>query len=236
MTKVTTGIIIFSRMDSNRLPGKALLDISGRPMIGRVIDRSKCIKGADHVIVATSSREIDDPIASFAEAENVSVFRGSADDVGERALGACDKFGLTKFARICGDRPFFSPSVISHLISIHNEPNIDISTTMFPRTYPPGLTGEVLSTSALRKAMLETNEVTDHEHITAYFYKHPNKFTICNLDSPDYLDLDGLSLVVDTESDLERARWIASRLHDFPDKSNDLVEVVRLAREWEHLQ
>ena len=37
------GAIIFSRMDSKRLPGKALVEIEGRSMLGRVIDRAKRI-------------------------------------------------------------------------------------------------------------------------------------------------------------------------------------------------
>lgn len=232
---MSVGVIIFSRFDSKRLPGKALLDISGRPMLGRVIDRAKCIKGVDHLIVATSSRAVDDPIVSFAMSENVEVFRGSVDNVGERALGACDKFGLTKFARICGDRPFFAPKVISDLIVMHNQVNVDITTTMFPRTYPPGLTGEIVSTLALQKAMSETKEASDIEHITSYFYRHPEEFSIHNLDSPKELDLDGLHLVVDDKTDLVRARWIASQLGDSREIFSDLSEVVRLAREWDCL-
>ena len=58
------GAIIFSRMDSKRLPGKALVKIGGRPMLGRVIDRSKCTM-TDNIIVATSFREIDNEIVLF---------------------------------------------------------------------------------------------------------------------------------------------------------------------------
>jgi len=233
MKNLNTGVIIFSRMDSIRLPRKALLDISGRSMLGRVIDRAKRIKGVGEVVVATSSRDIDEPIASFAIAENVGVFRGSIDDVSDRALGACDKFGFTKFVRICGDRPFFDPMVLTRLVSMHNEFKVDITTTMFPRTYPPGLTGEVVSVQALQNAMLKTSEVEDHEHVTSYFYKHPHEFSIRNIDAPNELDLEGLNLVVDTESDLVRARWIASRLEESREKFYDLPEVVRLARAWE---
>ena len=59
MDSIKLGIIIFSRFDSQRLPGKALLDIEGRCLLGRVIDRAKLIKGTNEIIVATSNREID---------------------------------------------------------------------------------------------------------------------------------------------------------------------------------
>ena len=48
------GAIIFSRFSSERLPGKALIDISGRSLLGRVIDRTREIQGIDKIIVATS--------------------------------------------------------------------------------------------------------------------------------------------------------------------------------------
>ena len=155
---MSVGIIIFSRMDSNRLPGKALIDIFGRPLLGRVIDRAKHVKGADRVIVATSSRSIDNPIVSFAESESVDVYRGDVDDVAGRALEACKAFDLAKFARICGDRPFFDPELVSRLITMHNELDIDIVTTMFPRTYPPGLTTEIISTDSLERVLSKTRD------------------------------------------------------------------------------
>ncbi len=40
-----TRAVIFSRNSSTRLPGKALIDISGRCLLGRVINRTKEIKG-----------------------------------------------------------------------------------------------------------------------------------------------------------------------------------------------
>ena len=69
---MSIGAIIFSRYASERLPGKALLDISGRCLLGRVIDRTKFIEGIDHIIVATSSNEEDDVIASFVKKEEIA--------------------------------------------------------------------------------------------------------------------------------------------------------------------
>lgn len=40
-----TEAVIFSRNSSTRMPGKALIDISGRCLLERVIDRTKEIKG-----------------------------------------------------------------------------------------------------------------------------------------------------------------------------------------------
>ena len=114
-------------MTSQRLPGKALLDIYGRCLLGRVIDRSKYIEGVDKLIIATSTDVEDDSIVKFAETEGIDVFRGSLDDVVGRALAACECFKLTQFARICGDRPFFDPELVSNLIQIHRSPLLQAS-------------------------------------------------------------------------------------------------------------
>ena len=141
-SNLRSGLIIFSRFDSSRLPGKALVDISGRPLIGRVLDRCRLVSGFDKLLVATSDRAVDDPIAEFAYKENVALFRGDCNDVLGRAVGACQQYEVDTMVRICGDRPFLDPHLVSELLSIHAHSNFDLVTTMCPRTYPPGLTTE----------------------------------------------------------------------------------------------
>ena len=75
---MTTGLIIFARMGSTRLPRKMLLPIAGRPLLGRVLDRARCVKGERPIVVATSIEADDDAIESFARTEGVRRFpRGS---------------------------------------------------------------------------------------------------------------------------------------------------------------
>ena len=109
---MSIGLVIFSRMDSNRLPGKALKTFAGRALLGHVIDRAKATRNADLVIVATSDRGTDDKIAAYAEAQGAEVFRGSAHDVLGRAVGCAEAFGLTVLGRICGDSPFIAPQML----------------------------------------------------------------------------------------------------------------------------
>ena len=72
--------IIQARMGSSRLPGKVLMDIEGKPMLQRVIDRVKMIKGVDEIVVATTCEERDREIV-FALDKDVRFFCGSEDDV-----------------------------------------------------------------------------------------------------------------------------------------------------------
>ena len=49
-----TGLIIFARYDSARLPGKALRPLAGRALLGWVIDRAHQVLDNLPVMVATS--------------------------------------------------------------------------------------------------------------------------------------------------------------------------------------
>ena len=54
------GAIIFSRMSSKRLPGKALTDLHGTSLLERVIHNVRKIKCLDGICLATSTDKSDD--------------------------------------------------------------------------------------------------------------------------------------------------------------------------------
>ncbi len=230
---MSVGAIIFSRYTSTRLPGKALIDIAGRCLLGRVLDRARLVQGIDRVIIATSQDSEDDPIADFAIGENVDVYRGSLANVLDRALGACELFGLKRFARICGDRPFFDPTLVTKLIKLHLKFEPDITTTMFPNTLAPGLASEVICVDSLRKVSKFVLSNAHREHVTKYFYDHSHQFTIKNVENPSKINMQGLHLAVDESVDLKRARWIAARLEYGNGISSPLEEIIAHARSWD---
>lgn len=227
---MTTGIVIFSRFDSKRLPGKALIEIAGRSLLGRVIDRARQVRGTDTIILATSDRAVDDPLAAFAAAEGIGVFRGDVNDVAGRALAAARAFGLSRFARLCGDRPFFDPALMDRVLNVHAKGG-DLASTQGDRPYPPGLTTEVVAVNALAAACAAMTEAEDREHLTRYFYQHPDRFHIVQVPAPVEMDFAGIRLVVDDETDLSRARFMAEALGAAAPVA-DMQTVFGLARAW----
>lgn len=228
---MTTGLVIFARFDSVRLPGKALADIAGQPLLGHVINRARVVAGALPIVVATTDRDTDDPIVAFAREENVEVFRGALNDVADRALECADAFGFDAFARICGDRPFYDPVLLGDLIEVQARRALDLVTNAQQKTYPPGLTAEVVATAALRRVLAASSDPEDREHVTRYFYTHPESFRIVNVVAPQKFAPD-LSLVVDTPNDLERARWIAGHTAGAATAA-PVFEITSLAEQWE---
>lgn len=57
-------VVIPSRYQSSRLPGKPLADIAGKPMVQWVYEQAKQA-GADRVIVATDDVRIQTAVESF---------------------------------------------------------------------------------------------------------------------------------------------------------------------------
>ena len=54
--------ILQARMGSNRLPGKVLMEIQGKPCLELMLERVKRCSALDKVVVATGDTAEDDPI------------------------------------------------------------------------------------------------------------------------------------------------------------------------------
>ena len=58
-------LILQARMGSVRLPGKSLIDLAGKPLIVRILDRVKQARLVDDIVLATSTMPENDPLASW---------------------------------------------------------------------------------------------------------------------------------------------------------------------------
>jgi spore coat polysaccharide biosynthesis protein SpsF len=220
-------ILVFARMDSTRLPGKALADLEGRPLLGRVLDRLRRVRRCSRVVVATSDRAVDDPISNFAEAEGVEIFRRDCDDVAGRALACCEALDLDYFVRISGDSPFVPAELVDQMIEMAKTGDADLVTNVHPRTWPAGASSEIVQANALRRAHPHMT-AQEKEDVTVHFYTSAQEWRIANLSAPDDR-YRGVRLTVDTAEELERARALVSRLGPEPEAAT-LDEIVALKR------
>jgi spore coat polysaccharide biosynthesis protein SpsF len=226
------GAVVFARMSSSRLPGKALLPIGRQPLLGWVLERLARVRSVSQVVVATSTSPSDDTLADFSREAGIEVYRGPLDNVVERAVGCAHQFGLDAFARVCGDRAFLEPADIDGAVRrmmTKGPTPADLVTNTLDGHVPPGLTAEVVRTDALAEVLAQTSDRLDLEHLTRYFYRHPEQFRIVSSGRVPPV-LRDLRFVVDTPEDLDRARWIVERLED--PATAPLTEIAVLAREW----
>lgn len=92
MTKLQSLCLIQARMESTRLPGKALIELGGHPVLEWVIRRVKSSKKITKVVLATTTESSDDSISELAVELGIEVFRGAQDDVLGRFAGALEGF------------------------------------------------------------------------------------------------------------------------------------------------
>jgi spore coat polysaccharide biosynthesis protein SpsF len=204
-------VIVQARTGSSRLPGKVLADLAGRPMLRFQLDRLRRLD-CDHLVVATSDLPGDDSIAVLAQEAGADVVRGSETDVLGRFGIALDRYDAETVVRLTGDCPLTDPGVVADVIALHQSSGADYTSNVHPRSFPKGLDVEVASKAALSAAVAEAQDPYEREHVTPFFYCHPERFTIANLGSGQ--EVGDISWTVDTAEDLTRVRRIVDLIED----------------------
>jgi spore coat polysaccharide biosynthesis protein SpsF len=191
--------LIVARSDSSRLPGKALLPVAGRHLVGYVIERARRIRGLDSVVLATTDRPIDDVLARYATECGIAVFRGSANDVARRLCDCASEKGADYLVRMNGDSPFLDPSLVEEGLGRIAD-GFDLITSVTGSTFPYGVSVEIVRRETLCVALTDMS-AEDREHVTRYFYRNASRYRICELTS-DLPELSAARIVVDTPEDL----------------------------------
>jgi glutamate-1-semialdehyde aminotransferase/spore coat polysaccharide biosynthesis protein SpsF (cytidylyltransferase family) len=219
--------LIQARMGSLRFPGKVLEDLSGHPMLWHVVNRTRRAKLVDKVVVATTDRSVDDPIAVFCGQEDIGCFRGSEQDVLDRFYQAAKANGAEVVVRITADCPLIDPAVIDKVLTRFQRGDCDYVCNVFRYTYPDGLDTEVFSFAALEKAWHEAIKPSEREHVTPYL--RTDKFRTANVESETPVSSEQYRWTVDHPADLEFVR----RVYDAFSENGDfgLQDVFGLLKE-----
>jgi len=222
--------IIQARMGSTRLPGKALTEIKGKPMLRHVVERTRRAEMVDDLVVATTINEMDQTIVSLCEAEGWLYYRGSEEDVLDRYYRAAVYYGADIIVRITSDCPLIDPEIIDSVIKVFiNEKADYASNTLHPRTYPRGLDVEVFSFAALKHAWEDTDPAL-REHVTPFLYRHPEKFKLIRV--AHEIDLSPMRWTVDTLDDLR----LVSKIYDCLDENSfswkEVLDIIKKHPRW----
>lgn len=181
-----TVIVVQAQVGSTRLPRKVLLRLGTQTVLGRVVDRVRHCKKVDEVVVATTNEDADDAIVDECRRCRVRVIRGSEHDLLARYHQAATVSRATAVIRITADCPLIDPVLIDQLVEHYQTRKVDgrpvdyFSNTQ-PRTYPHGLDMEMFSMRALQTAYRQATQKHEREHVTPYFYQHPERFVLANM-------------------------------------------------------
>lgn len=206
--------IIQARMSSTRLPGKVLLDLEGRTVLERMIERVKWSKLVSETVVATTTDPSDDPIVGLCTHLETPVFRGSLPDVLDRYYQCARQFDADIVVRLTGDCPLIDPELIDDVINGLFDPPSDFSCNRLPppfsRSFPIGLDVEACTFAALETAWENATEKHDREHVMPYLYEVPGRFRVTQYHNDD--DYGDMRWTLDTPEDLALLREVIRRL------------------------
>lgn len=166
--------IIQARLASTRLPGKVLMDLGGRTVLARVIERALAIPGCDAVACAVPEGAGDDPVAAEAARAGAAVARGSETDVLDRYWRAAQGLGADAVMRVTSDCPLIDPQVCGDLITLWREAGADYGSINSPPSWPHGLECEIFSFAWLDRAAREADRPSEREHVSPFIRNHPD--------------------------------------------------------------
>lgn len=207
--------IVQARMGSSRLPGKVMMPLAGRTVLGQLLARLARARELDAVVVATTTAPADEIICAECQKYGVMFFRGSEDDVLSRYHGAALACGAEAIVRVTSDCPLFDPTLLDEMLVIFREANrnavtVDYLSNVERRTFPRGLDAEIFTFAALDCAQKESRLDYEREHVTPYIHLHPERFRIRSFEGAT--DLSGHRWTLDTPEDWELIKAIYNAL------------------------
>ncbi len=159
------GCLLSVREKATRLPGKVLLDVAGKPLTARLLERLAMAQNIDSVILSTSTNPNDEVLVRLAEQEKFEYYQGSEDDKLDRYFHTAKHYGLDAVIIVDGDDPFCFPEGIDMVASALREKNKDC---VYITGLPLGAASTGLTTDALNR-VLKMKAECDTEVWGGYF-------------------------------------------------------------------
>jgi spore coat polysaccharide biosynthesis protein SpsF (cytidylyltransferase family) len=191
-----TAVIICSRTDSERLPGKVFRKIHGLPLIEHLIKRLE--KTQLSIVIAVPNKQVDDYIYLAKKYSHVRVYSDDEYDCPlNRMYNAAVQYNIQNVVRITHDKVFVDSDELFHAIDIFNKKNLDY---LYSSSICAGTGFEIISRDALKRAARKfkgveflsyaIREVTKNQHDLVYKDRGKNlRFLIDYKEDLDLLEL-----------------------------------------------
>ena len=215
--------IIQVRTGSSRLPNKCFKKLGKHTIIDWVIKRVKKTKLVDKIVLATTTKKKDIIFKSIAKKNNIDFFFGDEQNVLLRFHKVIKKFNPENVVRICADNPFISSSFIDKLIIFYKKNKCDLAFNNSPNKnfkYDciDGLGAEIFNSKLIEKAIKNTKNKKNLEHVTRFFYLN-KKYKIKAVPLNKIFYMKTKSLDVNTLKDLKYLKSLVKK-YNFNINSN----------------
>jgi spore coat polysaccharide biosynthesis protein SpsF len=206
------GALIPMRLTSERLPGKALKLINGRPIVHHLLDRAAACRylTPERIVVCTTNDPEDDQLVKVVEDYGAAIFRGARDDIIKRFNDAMVHFDFDAVVQIDGDDPLTDPLYMDLTMErLLSDPNLGI---VCSEGLPLGVNCKSFSRAAMAAVMASYRAGLNDTGFIYYFTKTGlvNQAMVAAT-TPDHV-LDEARLTLDYDVDLELFRRIFEAL------------------------
>lgn len=202
-------IVLTARMGSERLPGKAMANIDGQPLLYWILQR---LKLAGNVVLGITKNTEDDPLAGLARAMQIPFVRWQSGDViGTIEAGWRTYYPNSKYIlRGLGDMPWLATEIVERAVQIMAKTNSDAFVWSTPNVYP--CYGAREFPYSLNGWQTIYNNSIQREHADQWFHEHRNSFKIVRHAPPDNVYYRNYRLEVDYPEDLQMVREVAKHM------------------------
>ena len=227
-------VVVQARLNSSRLPRKALLNLCGKPLLAYTLEAMREIPAERYILACDHASAAD--FAPIAEQFHYTLISGSETDVLGRFCSVIKQFEtslrpITTIIRATADNPFlFTEAVeasIKRFIEL-DEPDYFTYTGL-----PHGSGIEILKAKSLLIAERLTNDAYDHEHVGPALYRHTDTFICIKETAPLQWYAPHLRTTVDTQQDFNRAelmmRYLQREKVATPPSSAVIMKACRYA-------
>jgi spore coat polysaccharide biosynthesis protein SpsF len=217
--------VIPARLNSSRLPKKVLFKINNLTLLEIIYKKLSKLFREENIYVATSINKSDDELFKLCKEKKMNIYRGPLNNVSSRIYKLAKLKKANGILRINGDSPLINLIEIKKSIRLFKTKKFDLVTNIFPRSFPIGMSIEVIKTEVLEKVVKEIKKKSHKEHVTKYFYDNYKKFKILNVKNK--INYSKIHLAVDTKTDFLKVKKIYLYL------KNKRFNLKKIVKEYE---
>lgn len=207
--------VIGARLNSSRLPGKHLLDLAGRPLIARLVERLERVPAIDDIVLATTADDYNRPLVAWCETEGQSCFAytGDVNDLVGRVDAVVGQYAPDILVYCCGDSPLIEPATLQRLIeAMQAAPGVERAVIQADASgRPPIHEGFDLYSRSLWKRAVQASTRPEHrEHVGSVLREWREPLQVTEVEENAVFHRIQHRLSVDTVSDYR----FMSRVYD----------------------
>lgn len=203
-----------------RIYGRPLRLLSGRPVLCHLIDRLRRAVGIERVIVALSVAPEDDALAAVARGAGVEVFRGSVFDLVGRLVSCAEWLNLPPshpVVRVMADTPLIDPLYLNAGLFALQQTRAGAVEFIEEESDElcPGLSAGFVRVSTLKLLDRRARTAPQRADVMNYIYEHPGEAGLLRRPLPESLSylVGDHRLLLHTAEDLALLEALHLRLY-----------------------